>query len=103
MFEKHFEELQEDDKVCRREGVSSLTTEQLAEALVARGLRVQLLSERRLRSELEEWLRVSAQHGYSELKQLVLVYYGCAKLRGRVHLQPARTERTALLEDQEHE
>ncbi len=75
--------------------MNSLTTEQVAEALVARGLRVQLLSERRLRSELEEWLRVSGEQGYNELKQLVLVYYGCAKLRGRVHLQPNRADRTA--------
>jgi hypothetical protein len=87
----------------RREGVQSLTTEQVAEALLARGLRVQLLSDRRMRSELEEWLKVSEQYGYDELKQLALVYYGCAKLRGRIHLQPS-TDRTALArEEQEHE
>lgn len=80
----------------------SLTTEQLAEALLARGLRVQLLSERRMRSELEEWLRASAQYGYTELKQLALVYYGCAKLRGRIHLQPS-SETASTHEEREHE
>lgn len=54
---------------------------------MARGLRVQLLSERRMRSQLQEWLKTT-EHGYNEMKQLILVYYGCAKLRGRIHLQP---------------
>jgi len=79
--------------------VHSLTTEQLSEALLARGLRVQLLSERRMRSELDEWLKVT-QHGYEEVTQLLLVYYGCTKLRGRVHLQP-KAETAAIAEQLE--
>ena len=54
--------LKSDDRMIYWEGLSSLSTEELQEACMARGMSSKGLSKEQLRSQLSEWLELSMDH-----------------------------------------
>eukprot|EP01126_Amoeba_proteus_P020893 TRINITY_DN2119_c0_g1_i2.p1 TRINITY_DN2119_c0_g1~~TRINITY_DN2119_c0_g1_i2.p1 ORF type:complete len:334 (+),score=39.84 TRINITY_DN2119_c0_g1_i2:455-1456(+) len=58
----HFERLRSDDYMIVREGVHSLSKEELREACLNRGLKVLKLDDDALRVQLLEWAKLSLDH-----------------------------------------